>query len=112
MFPYFHSVNWTIHGSVHFGNTTILHCKIDRKFNVCADDLHMRRWTKYPNQTILTFEEISSNKTKYKGKVNKHCTSSSLHIHNFGPNDFGVHTCSFGLHSKEFRLERRSYQSK
>lgn len=112
MFPYFYSVNWTIHGSVHFGNTTILHCKIDRKFNVCEDDLHMRRWTKYRNQTILTFEEISSNETKYKGKVNKHCTSSSLHIQNFGPNDFGVHTCSFGLHSKEFRLERSSYQSK
>ncbi|XP_052075637.1 uncharacterized protein LOC127713078 isoform X2 [Mytilus californianus] len=105
------SVYWTIHGSVHLGNTTILHCRIDRKFNVCENDSHIRRWTRYQNQTILTFKESSSNETKYKGKANKHCTTYSLHIHNFGPSDFGVYTCSFGLHSKEFRLERSSFKS-
>ncbi|XP_052075132.1 uncharacterized protein LOC127712619 isoform X5 [Mytilus californianus] len=101
------SVKWYLQNPVDVGKTAILNCTIDEKSNVCQNINFIWRWTKYSNQSILIFNGISSNKSKYTEEHNENCTESSLHIHNFDQSDLAMYTCSCGFHqhSKEFNLE-------
>lgn len=110
---YYFAVKWKIANEIIiFGNTVLLHCKLN--VGSFCNGTSTRRWTKGKRQTNLVLNGTSSDSKKYKETVDKDCNGATLYIYSFNEKDIDAYTCAhdFDEYTDTIKLHEIKYRSK